>query len=276
MARITFEEYQKFEQQRASGDTRKQQTAGVRYFSLAEDGDSAIVRFNIKGINDLIIEGVHRVKTSDGKTRTVSCLRESAHEPLEHCPLCANGENPQYRVFLPMIMYTQEDNGTVSAFPAVWDQGIRIRDTLKSYVEEFGDLTNYVFKITRHGKRGDMKTTYQIMPTNQNIYKEEVFVKDFSAFEDPNYLERFVMHRDIADIQEFMQTGDFPLPQKEEVAQQPIQQPAPQTYQPRPQQPMPNPEMLRGSAPVYGSYTPQVMPTEQPATQTTGPRRYSY
>ena len=74
MARITFEEYQKFEQQRAGGDTRKQQTAGVRYFSLAEDGDSAIVRFNIKGINDLIIEGVHRVKTSDGKTRTVSCL----------------------------------------------------------------------------------------------------------------------------------------------------------------------------------------------------------
>ena len=59
MARITFEEYQKFEQQRAGGDTRKQQTAGVRYFSLAEDGDSAIVRFNIKSINDLIIALKH-------------------------------------------------------------------------------------------------------------------------------------------------------------------------------------------------------------------------
>lgn len=30
--------------------------------------------------------------------------------------------------------------------------------------------------------------------------------------------------------------------------------------------PAPNPEMLRGSAPVYGSYTPQVMPTEQPTS----------
>ena len=49
-------------------------------------------------------------------------------------------------------------------------------------MDEYGDLRDVVFKIKRRGARGSLQTTYDILPANSNIYKEEIYKKDFSCF----------------------------------------------------------------------------------------------
>lgn len=259
MARMSFEDYAATVARPSSNGPR------ISYFSLRNDGDSAIVRFNIHGLSDIAVDSVHRVKTGDGKTRVVSCLRSTPHDPIDACPFCANGEPVAYRLFIPLVEYRQDDKGGVELNPAVWEQGIKTRNSIKGLIEEYGDLTDSLFKITRHGAAGSKETSYSILPANPNVYKSDVFVRDLSAFEDPNYMNRFVMIKTPEEIAEFYQTGDFPHGQNREeghAEEKVIPSEAPAT---------PSASPLRSSAPIRGSFDSQ-----QPSTPTPGPRRYFY
>lgn len=213
MAQLTFEEFEKFNKKE---DRNQPQRANIKYFALKNDNDTAIVRFNIHDLSDITVQSVHNIEMKDGaNTRygTVSCLRESFNDSTDKCPLCKAGNKVTFKVFIPLVSYNEDENGNTVAEAMVWQQGVRIRQTLKSFIEDYGDLSNMLFKITRHGVKGDVNTTYTILPANPNVYKDSVYVKDFSQFENnPKYLDRFIHERSYEDLETFVATGSMPNP----------------------------------------------------------------
>lgn len=281
MAQVNYEAFKKFNDNAGQGrqENKNFNSQRVGYFGLKDDGDTAIVRFNIKSLEDpsLAVQSIHWVTTAEGKHRVVGCLRSDPAEDFNHCPLCASGEKPRYRIVLQLLEYKQDDNGNTVAVPVTWDQPARFRETLKSYLLEYGDLRNYVFKITRQGKKGDSQTKYSIIPGNQNIYKEEVFKKDFSAFDNFDINTR-ILNLSYEELSNFVDTGNLPTtnnPQTqpeynlktststntEFTTFEPVQAPTPTSP-------------LRSSGPIRSTFTGNTNPNSNP--ETPAPRRYTY
>lgn len=207
MARMTYEEFEKMNQSQAAESSNK---SAVGYFALADDGNEAIVRFNVADINDVYVYSKHNVKIN-GKRRSVMCLKDDTSS----CPLCDSGDRPSFRVYIPVIWYevqiNQNGEKQLVIKSGIWDQPARFRETLKSYFMDYGDLRNYVFKVVRHGKKGDTNTNYVILPTPTQVYNPEIYVPDFSAFEGFD-IHRFVLlKKSAADMQTYLTTGEFPF-----------------------------------------------------------------
>ena len=186
----------------------------VGFFSLKSDGDEAIVRILCDQVSDLDILTVHPVTVGQSSfpNRNVNCLR-TPHEPLEKCPFCNSGEKVKQRVFIKMLQY--DENKVPHA--VVWDRpaGTYV-PKLKSYVDNYGPLSNIMCKIIRHGSGLD--TTYDIIPNiNPQVYTLENYKKDTSAFEEEEFkvLGRMVMDKTADEMITFMRTGNFPERSKE-------------------------------------------------------------
>lgn len=210
MAQMKYEDYVKLTSKESAPKGESKPRARVGYFALKEDGESSIVRFNVATLDDIKIVSKHTVKTPQGKTRIIGCLRTDPTQPLDVCPLCAAGERVAYRAYVPLISYEQGEGEEMVAVPALWEQAPKIRETLKSFTVDYGDLRDYLFKIVRHGKKGDPSTTYTILPANPQVYKEDIFKKDFSAFDSLNF-EYFVATKTADEMNQFLEDGDFPF-----------------------------------------------------------------
>lgn len=194
----------------------------INFFTLRNDNDEAIVRFMCDSTDDFEILTVHDIKVGD-KYRKINCIRDF-HDPVETCPLCASGTKINQRFFIKMIQYdkSSDNAGNVIITPkaAVWERSTAYAKTLKSYLDNYGPLSDIICKIIRHGKAGDMQTTYEIVPNlNKAIYKDEIYVKDPSLFGDFNAFGTIVMDRTYDEIMQFQMTGQFPVREKnQEVA----------------------------------------------------------
>lgn len=179
----------------------------VGYFKLENDGDSTLVRFAYKNKSEFQIATVHVVE----KFKRVVCLRD-AKEPIEKCPLCEAGEKVYSKFYVKLIEYTKDENGNVIATPKIWERPSGFARTLDSLCEEYGaDLCDHVFKIKRRGAKGDMKTEYDVMYANPELYKESVgYVKDFSAFDNFDLSKHSYYVKSFEEIAEYCETGKFP------------------------------------------------------------------
>lgn len=179
----------------------------VGYFKLENDGDSTLVRFAYKNKSEFQIATVHIV---EGYRRVV-CLRD-AKEPIEKCPLCAAGEKVLNKFYVKLIEYTKDEQGNVVATPKVWERPSGFASVLDSLCEEYGaDLCDHVFKIKRRGAKGDMKTEYDVMYANPELYKESVgYVKDFSAFDNFDLSKHSYYIKSFDEMVEYCETGKFP------------------------------------------------------------------
>lgn len=216
MAQMKYEDYVKLTARNSEEKKSTGIKARVGYFALKEDGESSVVRFNVATLDDIKIVSKHTVKTPEGKTRIVSCLREDPNQPLSVCPLCEAGERVSFRAYVPLISYEEGEEGELVAVPALWEQAPKIRETLGTFTQDYGDLRDYLFKIVRSGKRGDPSTTYTILPANPKVYKDEMYKKDFSGFDSLNF-EYFVATKTPEEMRQFLSEGDFPF--------KPIEQP---------------------------------------------------
>lgn len=279
MAQLSYEEFMKFNQKSERKETLKKPRTYVRYFGLGEDGDTGVVRFNVATLDDIKIVSKHRVKTVEGKIRNIACLRTSPDQALDVCPLCAAGERVSFRAYVPLISYEQDEAGNTVVVPCMWEQAPRIRETLKSFTMDYGDLRDYVFKIVRHGKHGDPGTTYTILPANPNVYKEEIFKKDFSGFDNLDF-ERFVTTKTAEEMNVFLEDGEFPNPfEKKDNSTSTIQPkvetvtsaPAVESVEEKSFVPQGNP--LRSSQPIRGTYNTQ---SAEQTEEHKAPRRYTY
>lgn len=174
----------------ATGNSGNQSNVG--FFSI-KDGEEVIVRFVANSVEDFDLHTVHQMNLASG-FRTLSCLR-TPNEPFDKCPLCAKGENVTQRFFCKLIQYTRNADGSVNAEPKIWSRPISFAHTLKSYLDNYGPLTEIVCKIVRHGKGLDTK--YEIVPNlNPQIYSPEIYVKNTSGFDGYNVVGSAITNLD--------------------------------------------------------------------------------
>ena len=193
----------------------------INFFTLRNDNDEAIVRFMCDSVDDFEILTVHDIQIG-GKYRKINCIRDF-RDPVENCPLCASGTKINQRFFIKMIQYDKatDSNGNVVITPKamVWERSTAYAKTLKSYLDNYGPLSDIICKVIRHGKAGDMQTTYEIVPNlNKNIYRDDVYVKDVNIFGNFNAFGTIVMDRTYDEILQFQMTGQFPQRAKADVA----------------------------------------------------------
>lgn len=201
MARFSTADY---EYQRSSSTTNR-----VTFFGLKGDGDEAIVRFAYTSPDELEVFTVHNVKAGNAYRR-VNCLR-GPKESVDKCPLCKSGSNIQYKMLVKLIEYVTDESGVVTPTPRVWERPTSFIKVLRSIFEEYGDIGSCIFKIKRHGERGDVTTSYDVLFANPAIYKPEVFVRDFSGFDNYSPLGYTILDKSAEDMEAYLQTGNFPL-----------------------------------------------------------------
>lgn len=184
----------------------------VGFFTLRNDGDEAIVRFMCDSTDEFDILTVHDIKIGE-KFRKVNCIRDP-REPVDNCPLCASGTRINNRFFIRLVQYDKvNDNGTVKIVPKamIWERATSYAKTLKSYLDNYGPLSDVICKIIRHGKAGDMQTTYEIVPNlSKNVYPDEVYIKDTTLFGTYDVCGTIVMNKNAEELVHFVATGTFP------------------------------------------------------------------
>lgn len=186
---------------------------GIGFFSLKGDGAEAVVRIMCDSLEDLTILTVHPVTVQPAKfpnNRQVNCIR-SARDPIELCPLCAADNKVKSKVFIKMIQYDSQGKGT----PVVWDRPANVYvQTLKTYLDNYGPLSNVMCKIVRHGSGLD--TTYDIIPAlNPQIYNDANYPRMDNAFDNFKVLGRMVLDKNAEEMMTFISTGAFPEKKKE-------------------------------------------------------------
>lgn len=200
MAKISYEAFQKVSDEQGSGN-------GIGFFSLKNDGDEAIVRIMHDSPEDYDILSVHPIKVGDKYTK-VECI-DGVHG--NSCPMCQAKTKLQYRFFVHMIQYTKDEQGNIVSKPVVWDRSAKDMATkLNSMLQEYGPLSDCIFKVRRNGKAGDMQTTYEIMFANPNVYRADLYPKDCEVFKDYSASGRQVMLKTAEEMNVFLSTGTFP------------------------------------------------------------------
>lgn len=181
MAKIDWNSFQ----QQVSEMEARQASFGngpkVGFFGLKNDGDEAIVRIMHDSPDDFDLCAVHPT-TVDGKFRNVGCLRTPS-DPVDMCPYCADGKKFALRIYIHLIEYVRNEQGQIVPVAKVWERSSSYAKTLVNYMNEYGPLSDMIFKIKRSGAAGSRDTTYAILPGNMKLYDPSVYVKDLSLFE---------------------------------------------------------------------------------------------
>lgn len=166
MSQISYDEI-KSSQERANAPR-------VQFFALKNDGDEAVVRIMHTSPNDFDILAVHPYKIN-GKFRKINCLR-NAYDPIEQCPLCQAETQLQRKVYIHLLQYVKQEDGSIKCEPKIWERPISFLNQLKNLTDEYNPLCDSIFKIKRNGVAGSMDTTYSIMFANPAIYRPDLYV----------------------------------------------------------------------------------------------------
>ena len=167
---------------------------GGSFFTLKDDKDKARVRFLYRGVEDVKGYACHKVAVGD-KDRYVYCLR-AYNGPLDKCPFCAAQLKVTPRLFLSLY---NEDAGEVQ----VWERSKSYFQRLASLSSRYNPLHDEIIEIERSGKKGDMHTTYEFYP----IENEPVNLDDF---EITNPLGTIILDKTAEDMNVYLDTGAFP------------------------------------------------------------------
>lgn len=205
----------KYSKELQSNDT---QTSGsVSFFSLKDDGEEAIVRFMHDTTDSFDIFQTHTIRVN-GKFKQINCLRNPS-DPVEKCPFCRyNSTNPssnEYKlsncIIIHMLQYTKDQSGNIICSPVIWQRALSYAHKLSNFIDNYGPLSDIICKIIRRGKRGDLSTTYEIIPNlSKMVFPDNLYIKDDSAFKNFNSLGIAVLNKSYDDIEYFINNDEFP------------------------------------------------------------------
>ena len=203
MAKLSYDMLQQDTKQTFSNQQR------VTFFSLKNDGDEAIVRFLCDDVADFEILSVHQVSIG-GKFRKINCLR-TPKDPIDACPLCATDNQLQQKFYVKLLQYVRDpETNEIVALPKIWEKSKAFATTLKGLIDEYGPLTDSIFKIKRQGEAGSRETTYTPYYCNPQVYKESLYPKAFDLFNGYKVLGGLVLDRSFEDVANFVETGTLP------------------------------------------------------------------
>ena len=218
MAKYDYNSYKEKE------ESRKEFGNYVKYFSLKDDKDFTYIRLAYASKEDFLknvdIVDVHRIQDADHKFPIAVCCLRDKDDPKEKCPLCAKGNEDDRKVstkvYLKVIEYvasekntnkfSKNENGVITPTAKIWERPSYFVDDILPYIED-GDI-NKLFKVVRNGKAGYAKTSYVFVPCSKEIYPDNLFVKDFSGFD--NYNPSTVhAERTAEQMERYLATGSF-------------------------------------------------------------------
>lgn len=182
-------------------DSYGQQNSGS-FFTLRDDNETARVRFLYKTIDDIQGYSVHEVQIGD-KKRYVNCLRDY-NDPIDKCPLCKANYKIVPKMFLKLY---NEDTQECQ----IWERGKAYFQRMSGLAAHYNPLCDEVIEVVRHGKKGDMKTTYEFFPTEN----APVNLEDYECSEP---LGTIILDKNEDEMEHFLSVGDFPG-SSEQVAQ---------------------------------------------------------
>lgn len=198
---------------------------GFPNLKLADDNDYAIVRIMHDTVDSLEIHNVHslEINTTTGKKfySTVDCLRE-ANESPDKCPLCNAGYKLSTQVLIHLLEYQSDKHGNQNCSPVVWARtAIWVKNNIVSLFATYGDsLPNVLFKIVRHGKKGDQTTKYTIEAMPETLGgKPTQWTETNYPFPEENPFDGYeevgersnICSKSFEDMEYFLQNGNFPF-----------------------------------------------------------------
>lgn len=254
MGQLSYEDYESQKQQANNQGPR------IGYFALKNDKDEAIVRFMHKSPADFDINLVHGMHI-DGKFRKVNCIRE-LNESSDACPLCAANILLQKRIYIHLLEYVKQEDGTFKAIPKFWERSSAYITTMANLCSEYGDLSECLFKVKRNGVQGSVDTTYDIMFASPAIYRNDIYVKDNEAFAGVTALGKAIVNKSFDDLQKLVNNNANSAPaasvpvQHSSVNYEPVEPQPTRTY--TPVTPVETPTAPRTYTPneVFGSDEP--------------------
>lgn len=219
MGQVDFNFYQQRVQSASTGNGGGPR---VGFFALKQDKEQAIVRFLVDSPEDLEIFAGHRVMIGNSR-RLVNCVREVGG-PIDACPLCAAGERLEYKVFIHLIEYVKGENNEIIPRAKVWERPASYSNTISNLLNEYGPLSDCVFKVTRNGAAGVRGVTYDIAYGRPEVYRPEFYPKDLSLFEGYSALGTAVLDYDYDRLVELAQnTGMTPAQTYSQAPATPVQ-----------------------------------------------------
>ena len=265
MAQISFEQASQSNNNYSGGNQ-------VGFFTLKNDGEEAVVRFMYDNTSQFDLFAVHPIQV-EGRYRKVNCLRDP-RDPMEKCPFCASGTKIENRFFIKLLQYTRDDNGNIIVSPKIWDRPFSYANQLATLINEYGPLSEHIFKVKRSGAARSLDTTYQIMYASPQVYRPELYVKKPELFDGYKINGGLVMDKTYDEIVEFMNTGKFPERRKVEQVSNQVNNTSPTMPDfpdPLPTQPVPNQNWTGGYTQPTQTPYPNAQFTPVQTTQTSAP-----
>ena len=145
---------------------------------LKKDGDSIVVRFPYHTPSDFHIEHCHEVALPGNPyPQKVECTKETGE-----CILCDSKVKEVDRFLVKAVAYVIKDD-KVELVPVVWDRPMGYANELEGKMNDYGDLSEHLFKIKRNGT--GTSTTYSTdIILNKTVYNPEVYKADFSCLDN--------------------------------------------------------------------------------------------
>lgn len=201
------------------------------YFSLNQDGASAVVRILHTNTSTIETMTSHRVMIG-GKKKRIKCIGEG-------CPLCAEQNTAESRIYIHLWDYTDNKE-------KVWERTDKIIPQLEKLQADWNPLNSAVVKITR---KGNNFPKYDVVPVNPLVYSN--VPADVKV--DEQLAKLYAYSRKKEDIDTFIKTGTLPerkpFVSKEEYAKQHTVANAQSTQQAVTQQPTPSEVANNSNAP---------------------------
>lgn len=281
MAQFNYQTYESIIAKAQNNPESSNGTSKISYFKLGEN-EEALVRINISSVDQIPFATIH--KPTFGKQYAglsnpyagISCFNELGSYSVDACPLCravANGHpiigKAEKKCFIPMLVaYKDKATGQWSAPVAtVWERAAGFAREIATKLQNYGDLTKVLFKMTRVGS--GKETRYTLDYAIPTVFKPELIPEDFSAFANFKINKHSYWELTKEQIEDYLATGEFHVSneatkaQGSAVTQQSAQYNAPTTAYGAPYQPVqPTPV-----TPAYQSAQPVSGPafTAQPA-----------
>lgn len=164
------------------------------FFKLEDDKDVALVRLMYNTPEEVEGYAVHEVQL-DGKRRMVNCLR-TYNEPLENCPMCAEGNKISAKIFVFLYDIEAEE-------VKIWERGKTILPKIIGLGTRYNPLVSMPFEIERNGKKGDTSTKYEFYPTES----DDITLEDLP--EIPEILGNIILDKTTDEMEEYLETGTF-------------------------------------------------------------------
>lgn len=174
MAGFKFDEVDQFVQ----GNDNK-----INFLKLQDDGWYAKVRFMYGPGESFEGQTVHNVSNDPKKPRYVPCLR-GINQPLETCPLCANGSRVNAQFFMPVYVHSIVSNvrGVENEQPVnqvmLFQRGTTFKGCIGQVIRQTmatgKPIVSSMFRLTRSGKAGDQGTQYliEVMGTDDTTLEQ--------------------------------------------------------------------------------------------------------